>query len=104
MVFKRLILPVLCAFGIIGAVEFAIQMHYHPGFWQKTTWLLHDPYKSEIFDRVELYERLSHFEDSDPDIISVGDSSGFFSLQSKVGNRYSGGAKVPNLNTDAHHA
>src|SRR6266496_2583218 len=69
-VFRRLILPALCAIGLICAVELVIQLRYHPGFWQKTTWLMHDPYKGELFDRSELYLRLSHLEDSDPDIIS----------------------------------
>jgi hypothetical protein len=103
-IFNRLILPALCAIGIAGAIELAIQLHYRPGFWQKTTWLMHDPYRNEIFDRGELYLRLSHLEDSDPDIISVGDSSGFFSLQSTVVNRYTRALKFISLNTGANQA
>jgi hypothetical protein len=103
-VFRRLILPALCAIGLICAIELAIQLRYHPGFWQKTTWLMHDPYKGELFDRSELYLRLSHLEDSDPDIISVGDSSGFFSLQSTIVNRFIPGYRFLNLNTGANQA
>ena len=102
--FNRLILPAVCAIAIIGAVELGIELRYHPGFWQKTTWLMHDPYRGEIFDRVELYERLSRLEDSDPDIISVGDSSGFFSLQSTIVNRYTFAHKFLSLNTGANQA
>jgi hypothetical protein len=102
--FNRLILPVLCAIGIAGVIELAIQLRYRPSFWQKTTWLMHDPYRNEIFDRGELYLRLSHLENSDPDIISVGDSSGFFSLQSTVVNRYTRGLKFISLNTGANQA
>jgi len=103
-IFHRLILPVLCTIGLICAVELAIQLRYHPGFWQKTTWLMHDPYKGELFDRSELYLRLSHLEDSDPDIISVGDSSGFFSLQSTIVNRFIPGYRFLSLNTGANQA
>jgi hypothetical protein len=102
--FRGLILPVMCAIVMAGAVELAIGIGYHPTFWQKSTWLMHDPYRGEIFDRTELYERLSHVEDSEPDIISVGDSSGFFSLQSKIVNRYTYGQKYISLNTGANQA
>ncbi|HZL59467.1 MAG TPA: hypothetical protein VFC38_07180 [Stellaceae bacterium] len=51
-----------------------------------------------------MYERLSHLEDSEPDIISVGDSSGFFSLQSTIVNRYTNGLKFLSLNTGANQA
>ena len=101
---NRLILPVLFAVSTMGAIELAIDLKYRPGFWQKTTWLLHDPYRREIFDRSELYLRLSHLEDSEPDIISVGDSSGFFSLQSTIVNRYTHGLKFLSLNTGANQA
>jgi hypothetical protein len=100
----RLILPVLFAILVAAAIELFIGVIFKPGFWQKTTWLMYDPYKGEVFDRVEMYLRLSHVEDSDPDIISVGDSSGFFSLQSKVVNRYLGGLKFISLNTGANQA
>src|SRR6266699_1175675 len=103
-VFRRLILPALCTIGLICAIELAIQLRYHPGFWQKTTWLMHDPYKGELFDRSELYLRLIHLEDSDPDIISVGDSSGFFSLQSTIVNRFIPGHQFLSLNTGANQA
>jgi hypothetical protein len=100
----RLILPVLFAILVAAAIEIFIGVVFKPGFWQKTTWLMYDPYKGEVFDRVEMYLRLSHVENSDPDIISVGDSSGFFSLQSKVVNRYLGGLKFISLNTGANQA
>lgn len=101
---RRLILPALCAVALAGAIELVIQLRYQPNFWQKTTWLMHDPYKGEPFDRTELYIRLSQLEDSDPDIISVGDSSGFFSLQSRIVNRHLDGAKFISLNTGANQA
>jgi hypothetical protein len=95
--------PVVVALAIIGLIELAIELKYHPDFWQKTTWLVHDPYRGETFDRVMLYERLSNFEDSRPEIISVGDSSGFFAIQSTIANRYTDGTYYLSLNTGANY-
>ena len=103
-VLRRLILPAMCAIAIAAAIELSIGLAFRPTFWQKTTWLMYDPYKSELFDRVEVFLRLSHLENSDPDIISVGDSSGFFSLQSRIVNRYLGGLNFVSLNTGANQA
>ena len=100
----RVIAPALFAVGVIGVTELAIDLRYRPDFWKKTSWLMHDPYRGELFDRVEMYVRLSHLEDSDPEIISVGDSSGFFSLQSRIVNRYTQGHKFLSLNTGANQA
>jgi hypothetical protein len=101
---RRLILPAMLAIGVAGTIEVAIDLRYRPDFWQKTPWLMHDPYKGELFDRVEIYIRLHHLEDSDPEVISVGDSSGFFSLQSTIVNRYTHGHKFLSLNTGVNQA
>jgi hypothetical protein len=49
-------------------------------------------------------EKLSRLLQHNPDIISVGDSSGFFSLQSTIINRYLGGRRYVNLSTGANQA
>jgi hypothetical protein len=100
----RVVLPVLCAIAAIAAIEILLQFTFHPTFWQKTQWRLYDPFHGEFFDRDEMAIRLSHLQDSEPDIISVGDSSGFFSLQSTVINRYLDGQKFLSLNTGANQA
>lgn len=102
--YRSVVLPCILAAAMVASAEAVLWFTYHPSFWQKTTWLMHDPYRSELFDRFETYVRLSHFEKSEPDIISVGDSSGFFSLQSTVVNRYLGGPKYLSLNTGANQA
>lgn len=101
---RRLILPLLFAIAVAGTIEVTIQLRYHPDFWERTTWLMYDPYRGEIFDRVLLWEKLSHFENSDPQIISVGDSSGFFGIQSTIVNRYTNGVRYLSLNTGANYA
>jgi hypothetical protein len=103
-VVRRLVLPAACAIAVAAAVEISMQLTFHPSFWQKTTWLQYDLFGGELLDRVFLSIRLSHLEGSDPDVISVGDSSGFFSLQSAVVNRYLGGRKYLSLNTGGNHA
>jgi hypothetical protein len=100
---RRAILPALFALVMAAAIELAIELRYHPSFWQRSTYLMYDPYRGEPFDRAELAIRLGHLQDTEPDIISVGDSSGFFSLQSTIVNRYLGGAKYLSLNTGANH-
>jgi hypothetical protein len=105
-VLHRLLLPIFFAIGLIAAIEFSVQLVFSPTFWQKTTWLLHDPYNfwGEVADRDFTFQKLRYGEDSDPEILSIGDSSGFFSLQSTIVNRYTGGHKFLSLNTSANHA
>ncbi|MBV9552921.1 MAG: hypothetical protein JO032_09040, partial [Alphaproteobacteria bacterium] len=105
-IWARLLLPALLAISFIAGTELSIELIYHPNFWQKTTWLLHDPYhwQGEVSDRDFLYEKLRYLESNDPEIISVGDSSGFFSIQSNIVNRYTGNHRYLSLNTGANQA
>src|SRR5205823_4346972 len=100
----HLIAPIAFGLCFVALVELGIHLKYHPTFWEKTTWLLHDPYRGEHFDRVIVAEKLSNLLDLDADIISVGDSSGFFSLQPTIVNRYLHGLKYVNLSTGANQA
>jgi hypothetical protein len=60
---RRLIFPLVFTLSLIGAIELGVQLCFHPGFWQKSTWLLHDPYRGrEAFERMVLYEKLTRFE------------------------------------------
>ena len=93
-----LILPAVLAIGLIAAAEGAIALALRPTFMEKSTWLLHDPYDDEQFDRLIVYEKLKLLE-ADADIISVGDSSGFFSIQPTIVNRYTNGLRYLNFST-----
>jgi hypothetical protein len=97
-------IPVICFLSVIGLIELTIQEKFHPGFWQKSTWLTFDPYQGATFDRVEAFTKLDQLTDTEPDIISVGDSSGFFSLQSNIINRYIKPYKYVNFSTGANQA
>ena len=101
---SRLLLPIVLAVTLIGVAEILIELKFKPDLVERSGWLLHDPYKGESFDRIEVREKLLNLEDSEPDIISVGDSSGFFSLQPTILNRYTHGLKYVNLSTGANQA
>lgn len=103
-IFSRLIFPALAALGCIVAVEYAIDVKLAPSFWDRTPWLLHDPYTSEYFDRLIVKEKLENLLEGAPDIITVGDSSGFFSLQPTIVNRFLDGKRLVNLSTGGNQA
>lgn len=97
-------LAFLIALLTIAALEGAIYIVFKPTFWERTSWLLHDPYKGEPFDRLVLSEKLKNLGNSKPDIITVGDSSGFFSLHPGIINRNLDGQKLVNISTGANQA
>jgi hypothetical protein len=101
---RRLIYPIFFTILLIITIEHEIKIYLRPGFWDKTSWILHDPYKGETFDRLIVMEKLSRLLKYNPDIISVGDSSGFFSLQPTIINRYIRGKLYVNLSTGANQA
>jgi hypothetical protein len=100
---RRLIAPAIATVAIMALAEAVIQTRFSPSFWDRSSWLMHDPYRGgESFDRVVLYEKLSKLLAPDVKIISVGDSSGLFSLQPTIINRYTHGFKYVNLSTGAN--
>src|SRR5215212_3748614 len=100
--FGALFVPTLLAIMLAVAIESAIALILQPTFMDKSTWLLHDPLGDEQLDRLVVYEKLKLL-DIDADIISVGDSSGFFSIQPTIVNRYLPGHKYINLSTGGNH-
>jgi hypothetical protein len=104
LLWSRLLFPLALSIGIIALIEAIVFVQFKPSLLERSGWLLHDPYKGEPFDRVEVREKLRNLEDSEPDIISVGDSSGFFSIQPTIVNRYLHGFKYVNFSTGANHA
>ena len=102
--YRRLLFPVVAALVAILAGEVAIQFQMAPTFWDKTLWLLYDPYRGEGFDRIVVQQKLQNLLKFNPEVISVGDSSGFFSLQPTIVNRYMDGKKYVNLSTGANQA
>jgi hypothetical protein len=89
---------------LIAVIEGTIELAASPTFWQKSTWLLYDPYRPDTLDRLFTYLKLDGLVESQPDIISVGDSSGFHSIQPTIVNRYTHGLKYVDLNIGSNQA
>jgi hypothetical protein len=89
---------------LIAVIEGTIELAARPTFWQKSTWLLYDPYRPDTLDRLFTYLKLDGLVESQPDIISVGDSSGFHSIQPTIVNRYTHGLKYVDLNIGSNQA
>src|SRR6266478_2328678 len=100
----RLIGSIVLAVLVIVIVEINIYWHFQPTFWERTSWFLHDPYRGESFDRLVLSEKLQAVENANPDFITVGDSSGFFSLNPEIIDTYLPGKHLFNTSTGANHA
>jgi hypothetical protein len=87
---------------LIATIEGAIELAAKPTFWQKSTWLLYDPYRPDTLDRLFTYLKLDGLVEDKPNIISVGDSSGLHSIQPTIVNRYTHGLKYANLNISSN--
>jgi hypothetical protein len=58
---ERFIAPVVFTIVLIALAEVVIQIRFAPSFWDRTSWLMHDPYRGgELFDRVVSYEKLAY--------------------------------------------
>ena len=99
---RRLAATLLIACGAIACAEVGIQRIFEPTFWERTSWFMHDTYRGEPFDRLILAEKLQALDSFDPDVITVGDSSGFFSLNPQIIDPYLGGRHLLNLSTGAN--
>jgi hypothetical protein len=101
---NKLVVLAVGVIVLIAVIEGAIALVLKPTFWEKSTWLLYDPYRPDTLDRLFTYLKLDGLAEAKPDIISVGDSAGFHSIQPTIVNRYTHGLKYINLNTGLNQA
>jgi hypothetical protein len=83
---------VLLALGVIAATEGVCALALRPGIVERTKFNRLDRFHNAI-----IFGKLNDFADSAPDIIQVGDSSGFHGVNPDVVMRYLGGLKYLNL-------
>lgn len=83
---------ILLALGVIAATEGVCALALRPGIVERTKFNLLDRFHSAV-----IFGKLADFANSAPDIIQVGDSSGFHSVQPDLVMRYLGGLKYVNL-------
>jgi hypothetical protein len=83
---------VLLALGLIAVTESVCALVLRPGIVERTKFNRLDRFHSAV-----IFDKLNDFSDSAPDIIQVGDSSGFHGVNPDVVMRYLGGLKYLNL-------
>lgn len=83
---------VLLALGVIAATEGVCALALRPGVVERTKFNLLDRFHSAV-----IFGKLNEFADSAPDVIQVGDSSGFHGVEPDIVMRYLGGLKYVNL-------
>src|ERR1700751_440543 len=74
---------VFLALGVIAATEGVCALALRPGLVERTKFNLLDRFQSRV-----IFGKLDDFADTAPDIIQVGDSSGFHGVQPDVVMRY----------------
>jgi hypothetical protein len=89
--------PILVAIGVIAAVEAAVMVLRHPDDVERSNFLTFSYLRPEIGQRLIVYEQLHAFGQSSPDIIQIGDSSGFYGVNPDIVERYLGGLSYVNL-------
>ncbi|MBV8825288.1 MAG: hypothetical protein JO220_09930 [Hyphomicrobiales bacterium] len=83
---------VFLALGVIAATEGVCALALRPGIVERTKFNLIDRFHSAV-----IFGKLDDFADSAPDIVQVGDSSGFHGVRPDFVMRYLGGLKYVNL-------
>ena len=83
---------VLLALGVIAATEAVCALALRPGIVERTKFNLLDRFHSAV-----IFGKLDDFADSAPDVVQVGDSSGFHGVRPDIVMRHLGGLKYVNL-------
>jgi len=84
--------PIAVALAVIALIEGVCGLVLRPGLVERTKFNL-----LNRFHTTAIFGKLADFADSSPDIIQVGDSSGFHGVNPDVVTRYLGGLKYLNL-------
>jgi hypothetical protein len=90
--------PILVALGVIACLEAAVAVFRHPDDVERSNFLIFSYLRPEIGQRLFIYEKLRKFGRSSPDVIQIGDSSGFYGVNPRLVARYLGGLDYVNLN------
>jgi hypothetical protein len=80
------------AAALVALIEGVCALSLRPGFVDRA-----DVGFLDLFEDDAIFGKLAHFADSSPDVIQVGDSSGFHGVRPELVMRYLGGLKYLNL-------
>src|SRR5262249_12811124 len=84
--------PFVIALAVIALTEAVFGLALRPNIVERTKFSLLDRFHSTA-----IFRKLGEFADSSPDIVQVGDSTGFHGVRPDGGMRYLGGLKYLNL-------
>jgi hypothetical protein len=90
--FTSALRPFAIALAIIALTEAVFGLALQPNIVERTKFNLLDRFHSTV-----IFGKLGEFADSSPDIVQVGDSTGFHGVRPDVVMRYLGGLKYLNL-------
>src|SRR5216683_709733 len=92
----------LAALATIVAVELGYSVVDASSPVERSNYLNWNFNSDELFHKVVIYEKLRKAVRSKPDIIQVGDSSGFHGIKPRIVDQYLGGLKYENLSCCAN--
>jgi len=92
----------LAALATIVAVELGYSVVDASSPVERSNYLNWNFNSDELFHKVVIYEKLRNAVRSKPDIIQVGDSSGFHGIKPRIVDQYLGGLKYENLSCCAN--
>jgi hypothetical protein len=101
--------PILVALAVIAGVEAAVTAVRRPDDVERSNFLTFGYLRSEVH-RLIVYDKLRAFAASSPDVIQIGDSSGFYGVNSDIVTNQLGGLRYVNLSCcanmgfDGYHA
>jgi len=94
--------PILAAAAAIAIIEAAVYVTLRPTFVERSNYLDWNYASDERFHKLMIYEKLKDFADSAPDIIQVGDSSGFHGVNPDIVMQHLNGMTYVNLSCCAN--
>jgi hypothetical protein len=93
--------PILVAVAVIAGLEGAVTAVRRPDDVERSNFLSFTYLRPEV-DRLIVYEKLRAFTGSSPDIIQIGDSTGFYGVNSDVVTNHLDGLRYVNLSCCAN--
>jgi hypothetical protein len=93
--------PILIAVAVIAGLEAAVLAVRRPDDVERSNFLAFSYLKPEVH-RLIVYEKLRAFARSSPDVLQIGDSSGFYGVNADLVTSQLGGLRYVNLSCCAH--
>ncbi|HEY6331995.1 MAG TPA: hypothetical protein VI756_21885, partial [Blastocatellia bacterium] len=93
--------PILVAVAVIAGLEAAVMAVRHPDDVERSNFMTYGYLRPEVH-RLIVYEKLRAFVRSSPDVIQIGDSTGFYGVNPDIVSSRLGGLRYVNLSCCAN--